>query len=111
MTVPFGGALTATATVPPDALIDGGDRFAEKRNWWPKLALAAFLVWWLHAYVVGAWHFDRNWMLHPVQSWEDASARDVAAKEALLAQRVARKSGAAGGTNVVEGTNLPPAKP
>ena len=49
--VPFGTSLTGIAKLPPGARVDPGDRFAEKRSVWPKVLLALFLLWWLHAFL------------------------------------------------------------
>ncbi len=49
--VPFGTSLTGIARLPQGATVDPGDRFAEKASVWPKVLLALFLVWWLHAFL------------------------------------------------------------
>ena len=37
MNVPFGGALTGVAALPPGATFGAADEFAEKPSVWPKL--------------------------------------------------------------------------
>ena len=116
MTVPFGGALTATATIPPEALLDAGDKFAEKRSLWPKVALAVFLIWWLDAYVVGAKHLDKAWYQHPIESWKaekNREAEEVAAKRSKIGGTNSVTSFAGTFTNLasVGTTNGTPAKP
>lgn len=62
--VPFGTSLTGIAKLPPGAVTVGGDRYAEKSVLWPKLLMAAFVVWWLWAFTsdVGIlWRLTRNW--------------------------------------------------
>jgi hypothetical protein len=50
MNVPFGGALTAVAALPPGSQRDMVDPFAEKRSLWPKVILALIVL--IAAYVV-----------------------------------------------------------
>jgi hypothetical protein len=47
--VPFGARLTGIAHLPPGATVDLQDRYAPAVPAWPKLLLAAFLVWWIYA--------------------------------------------------------------
>jgi hypothetical protein len=51
MNVPFGGALTGVAALPPGATFGGADAFAEKRPVWPKRLLFAFGVWFIWAFL------------------------------------------------------------
>jgi hypothetical protein len=51
MNVPFGGALTGVAALPPGATFGAADKFAEKPALWPELLLAAFLVWFVWAFL------------------------------------------------------------
>ena len=51
MNVPFGGALTGVAALPPGATFGAADKFAEKPAVWPKLLLVAFLVWFIWAFL------------------------------------------------------------
>jgi hypothetical protein len=50
MNVPFGGALTGVAALPPGAQMGTADAYAEKPALWPKLLIALFLVWWIYAF-------------------------------------------------------------
>ena len=50
MNVPFGGALTAVAALPPGSQRDLVDPFAEKKSPWPKLIVAILLL--IAAYAV-----------------------------------------------------------
>src|SRR5208283_5644991 len=51
MNVPFGGALTGVAALPPGAIFGAADEFAEKRPVWPKFLAVAFVVWFLWAFL------------------------------------------------------------
>jgi hypothetical protein len=51
MNVPFGGALTGVAALPPGAVFGGADAFAEKRSVWPKVLIAAFVIWFIWAFL------------------------------------------------------------
>ncbi len=44
MNVPFGGALTGVATLPPGSQRDLVDPFAEKKSPWPKIIVVVVLV-------------------------------------------------------------------
>jgi hypothetical protein len=51
MNVPFGGALTGVAALPPGATFGAADKYAEKPSVWPKLLLFAFGVWFIWAFL------------------------------------------------------------
>jgi hypothetical protein len=51
MNVPFGGALTGVAALPPGATFGAADKFADKPAVWPKLLLVAFLAWFVWAFL------------------------------------------------------------
>jgi hypothetical protein len=51
MNVPFGGALTGVAALPPGATFGAADKYAEKPAVWPKLLLFAFVVWFIWAFL------------------------------------------------------------
>ena len=51
MNVPFGGALTGVAALPPGSTFGAADEFAEKRAVWPKLLAAAFALWFIWAFL------------------------------------------------------------
>jgi hypothetical protein len=51
MNVPFGGALTGVAALPPGATFGAADEYAEKRPVWPKLLAVAFVVWFIWAFL------------------------------------------------------------
>jgi len=51
MNVPFGGALTGVAALPPGATFGAADKYAEKPAVWPKLLLVAFVLWFVWAFL------------------------------------------------------------
>ena len=51
MNVPFGGALTGVASLPPGAAYGAADKYAEKPAVWPKLLLVVFLLWFVWAFL------------------------------------------------------------
>jgi hypothetical protein len=51
MNVPFGGALTGVAALPPGATFGAADEYAEKPSPWPKLLMFAFVVWFIWAFL------------------------------------------------------------
>ena len=51
MNVPFGGALTGVAALPPGSTFSAADKYAEKPSVWPKLLLFAFVVWFIWAFL------------------------------------------------------------
>jgi hypothetical protein len=51
MNVPFGGALTGVAALPPGATFGAADKFAEKPSAWPKVLAVAFVIWFIWAFL------------------------------------------------------------
>ncbi|HEY5346446.1 MAG TPA: hypothetical protein VIK62_08895 [Verrucomicrobiae bacterium] len=51
MNVPFGGALTGVAALPPGATFGAADKYAEKPSVWPKLLAFAFALWFVWAFL------------------------------------------------------------
>ncbi len=51
MNVPFGAALTGVAALPPGSTFGAADEYAEKPAVWPKLLLAAFVIWFIWAFL------------------------------------------------------------
>ena len=49
--IPFGTSLTDVAKLPSGSAVDIGDRFAQKSVAWPKVLVAAFLIWWIYAFI------------------------------------------------------------
>lgn len=61
MNVPFGGALTGVAALPAGATFGAADKFAEKPAVWPKLLLAAFVLWFVWAFLNDSQGRLYNW--------------------------------------------------
>ena len=51
MNVPFGGALTGVAMLPPGATFGAADKYAEKPSVWPKVLAVAFVLWFVWAFL------------------------------------------------------------
>ena len=51
MNVPFGGALTGVAALPPGATFGAEDKYAEKPSVWPKVLTFAFALWFVWAFL------------------------------------------------------------
>ena len=51
MNVPFGGALTGVASLPPGSTIGAADEYADKPAMWPKVLIVLFFAWWIHSYL------------------------------------------------------------
>ena len=51
MNVPFGGALTGVAALPPGATFGAADKYAEKPSIWPKVLAVAFVFWFIWAFL------------------------------------------------------------
>jgi hypothetical protein len=61
MNVPFGGALTGVAALPPGATFGAEDKYAEKPSAWPKLLLFAFILWFVWAFLNDSQGRLYNW--------------------------------------------------
>jgi len=61
MNVPFGGALTGVAALPPGATFGAADKYAEKPAVWPKLLLIAFVAWFIWAFLNDSQGRLYNW--------------------------------------------------
>ena len=98
MNVPFGGALTGVATLPPGATFGGtDDAYAEKRPVWPKFLLFAFVLWFVWAFLNDSQGRLYNWTdgkcgIPPL------SVREQIAKDKLDKQKAdaAQKAAASG---------------
>jgi len=61
MNVPFGGALTGVAALPPGSTFAAADKYAEKPSVWPKLLVFAFVVWFIWAFLNDSQGRLYNW--------------------------------------------------
>jgi hypothetical protein len=111
MNVPFGGALTGVAALPPGATFGAADEFAEKRPVWPKLLLVAFVIWFFWAFLN-----DKEGRLY---RWTDGkygktpAAVQTALDAAAANKKSTPKSGAAaeaGSAPIPAATNAPAGK-
>jgi hypothetical protein len=61
MNVPFGGALTSVAALPPGATFGAADKYAEKPSAWPKVLAVAFALWFVWAFLNDSQGRLYNW--------------------------------------------------
>ncbi|MBW8864251.1 MAG: hypothetical protein JF609_04880 [Verrucomicrobia bacterium] len=100
MNVPFGGALTGVAALPPGATFGAADNFAEKRPVWPKFLLFAFVLWFIWAFLN-----DKQGRLW---TWTDGKC-GASPSQAVLDQREAAakaKAGKGGTGSTTDVTNV-----
>ena len=96
MNVPFGGALTGVASLPPGATFSAADKYAEKPSVWPKLLLAAFILWFIWAFLNDSQGRLYNWT-DGKYGTPPLSVREQIAKDKLDKAK-AQKSKAEGAT-------------
>jgi hypothetical protein len=116
MNVPFGGALTGVAALPPGSTFGAADAFAEKPAFWPKLLAAVFALWFIWAFLNDSqgrlWRWtDGNDNLAAIHKM----AKVPAAVQKTLDEQAGKKSDAglnnpAGGAASSTATNAVPAK-
>ena len=95
MNVPFGGALTGVAALPPGATFGAADQYAQKPAVWPKLLVVLFFVWWIHAFLneqgwIYKWTDGRHGQLPPemrqrIEDQKKKAAEEKAAADAKAA--------------------------
>jgi len=116
MNVPFGGALTGVAALPPGATFGAADAYAEKPSPWPKLLLFAFVLWFVWAFLNDSqgrlWRWtDGNESLAPVHKIATVPAAvQKALDEAAGKKSDAGQNVAASPTGASPATNAPAAK-
>jgi hypothetical protein len=116
MNVPFGGALTGVAALPPGATFGAADAYAEKPSPWPKLLLFAFVLWFVWAFLNDSqgrlWRWtDGNESLAPVHKIATVPAAvQKALDEAAGKKSDAGQNIAASPTGASPATNAPAAK-
>ena len=98
MNVPFGGALTGVAALPPGATFGAADQYAQKPAVWPKLLVVLFFVWWIHAFLneqgwIYKWTDGQYGQLPPEmrQRMEDQKKKAAEEKAAADAKAAAAK--------------------
>jgi len=127
MNVPFGGALTGVAALPPGATFGAADKFAEKPVVWPKVLAVAFVAWFIWAFLndrqgrLYGWTENYPVIQHYATppSKEVSEQREAAKKAAkekaeaeakAAAAEAAAKSAVAGANTAAAATNAVPAK-
>jgi hypothetical protein len=109
MNVPFGGALTGVAALPPGSTFGAADKYAEKPSIWPKLLLFAFVVWFVWAFLNDSQGRLYNWTNGkygtPPLAMREQIARDK------LDKTTADKAKAEAATGVTPSAPVAPAVP
>jgi hypothetical protein len=112
MNVPFGGALTGVAALPPGATFGAADEYAEKPSPWPKLLLFAFVLWFVWSFLNDSqgrlWRWTEGCdSLAPIHK---LAAVPTAVQKALDEQTAAQPK-TTGGAGAATATNSVPPKP
>ena len=117
MNVPFGGALTGVAALPPGATFGAADKFAEKPAVWPKVLLVAFVLWFVWAFLNDSEGRLYRWTdgrygkpSVEVQKLLDLQKAEDNKNQKLADQAAAMKTAAAAQATVVAATNAVPVK-
>ena len=121
MNVPFGGALTGVAALPPGATFGSADKYAEKPSVWPKVLAVAFVLWFVWAFLNDSQGRLNGWthgQYGSEPSKEVSEQRAAAAKnkaDKANVEAAAAAAAAAASTNVASSTvslatNAVPAK-
>lgn len=116
MNVPFGGALTGVAALPPGATFGATDAYAEKKPAWPKLLAVAFVIWFIWAFLNDSqgrlWRWTEN--CDSLASIHKIATVPAAIQKALDEQTGKKNDGAqnisSGGGGGSTGTNSVPVK-
>lgn len=116
MNVPFGGALTGVAALPPGATFGAADKFAEKPSIWPKLLLFAFVLWFIWAFLndsqgrLWRWTKDNDSLaaIHKLATVPVAVQKVL--DEQTTNKSVSGTGVTSGGAGSVTGTNSVPSK-
>ena len=100
MNVPFGGALTGVAALPPGATFGAADQYAQKPSVWPKLLIVLFFVWWIYAFLndqgwIYRWTDGQHGQLPPEMRQRIEDQKKKAAEEKAAAEKAAAEAKAA----------------
>ncbi|HEV2435591.1 MAG TPA: hypothetical protein VG077_06295 [Verrucomicrobiae bacterium] len=109
MNVPFGGALTGVAALPPGSTFSAADKYAEKPSVWPKLLLFAFVVWFIWAFLNDSQGRLYNWS-DGKYGTPPLAVREQIAKD-KLDKAAADKAKAATATGVAPAAPVTPVAP
>ena len=112
MNVPFGGALTGVAALPPGATFGAADKYAEKPSVWPKVLAVAFVLWFVWSFLNDSQGRLYNWTSGQYGT-PPLAVREQIAKDKQ--DKLDKAKAAAGNTNAVPATvstatNAVPAK-
>ena len=117
MNVPFGGALTGVAALPPGATFGAADKYAEKPSVWPKALAVAFVFWFIWAFLNDSegrlWRWtEGNDSLAPIHKLATVPAAVQKALDAAAANKTSTPSAANTSSNAITGslTNSVPTK-
>jgi hypothetical protein len=117
MNVPFGGALTGVAALPPGATFGAADKYAEKPSVWPKLLAMAFVLWFIWAFLNDSegrlWRWtEGNDSLAPIHKLATVPAAVQKALDAAAANKTSTATATNTPTNAITGslTNSVPTK-
>jgi len=106
MNVPFGGALTGVATLPPGSTFGAADAYAEKPAVWPKLLLAAFVLWFIWAFLNDSQGRLFNWT-DGKYGTPPLSVREQIAKDKLEKAKLDKAAATAAAVGAAAATNAP----
>jgi hypothetical protein len=100
MNVPFGGALTSVAALPPGATFGAADQYAQKPAAWPKLLIVLFFIWWIYAFLndqgwIYRWTDGQHGQLPPEMRQRIEDQKKKAADEKAAAEKAAADAKAA----------------
>ncbi|HXT38396.1 MAG TPA: hypothetical protein VN887_00085 [Candidatus Angelobacter sp.] len=103
MNVPFGGALTSVAQLPPGAQAVIDDPFSEPPRTWPKLVLFVVIVCFIFSLL------NSFGLIHTLTGGKlgDPSSKREPAKKEETSEKAAAIGNGVGSTNVLAGTNAP----
>jgi len=116
MNVPFGGALTGVAALPPGATFGAEDKYAEKPSVWPKVLGFAFALWFVWAFLNDSqgrlWRWTKdNDNLAPIHKIATVPAAvQKALDDAAGKTSDAGQGNSSGGTSGSSNTNSVPKK-
>jgi hypothetical protein len=122
MNVPFGGALTGVAALPPGATFGAADKYAEKPSVWPKVLAVAFMVWFVWAFLNDSQGRLNGWtngeygcepskeVLEQREAAKKAAKEKAEAKAKAAAEAAAKKAATDGAIAVMTATNAVPPK-
>jgi hypothetical protein len=114
MNVPFGGALTGVAALPPGAQMGAADEYAEKPSRWPKILLVTFVLWFIWAFLNDSqgrlYNWTENYPAIQLYATPPLAVREQIAKDKLDKAK-AEKAAADAAAGVAPAAPAAPAAP